>query len=141
MNADAIDAFSDSARDLLSRNAAVARLRRLSDAQAGFDPTAWQEIANAGWLGVLVSEDDGGLGLGLQEMSAIAQEVGQALFPEPYIAGAVQVATVLTGCPLSVLRSQLLECLVDGSCVAGLARKAWANASCVGTFHAADCAR
>ena len=73
MNADAIDAFSDSARDLLSRNAPVARLRRLSDAQIGFDRTAWREIANAGWLGVLVSEDDGGLGLGLQEMSAIAQ--------------------------------------------------------------------
>ena len=121
MNADAIDAFSDSARDLLSRNAAVARLRGLSDTQTGFDRTAWQEIANAGWLGVLVPEDDGGLGLGLREMSAIAQEVGQALFPEPYIAGAVQVATALTGCPSSALRGQLLECLVDGSCVAGLA--------------------
>jgi alkylation response protein AidB-like acyl-CoA dehydrogenase len=54
-------------------------------------------------------------------MSAIAQEVGQALLPEPYIAGAVQVATVLTGVPPSVLRSQLLEQLVNGSCVAGLA--------------------
>jgi len=72
MNADAIDAFSDSARDLLSRNAAVARLRGLSDTQTGFDRTAWQEIANAGWLGVLVPEDDGGLGLGLREISAIA---------------------------------------------------------------------
>ncbi|MFM7010047.1 MAG: acyl-CoA dehydrogenase [Betaproteobacteria bacterium] len=121
MSASAVDAFSDSARDLLSRNEAIARLRRLGDSQAGFDRTAWQEVANAGWLGVLVSEDEGGLGLGLRELAAIAEEVGQALFPEPYIAGAVQVATVLMGCPAGTLRNQLLERLVDGSCVSGLA--------------------
>ncbi len=121
MSASAMQAFSDSARDLLSRNGAIERLRRLRDADVGFDRVAWQELANAGWLGILVSEDEGGLGLGLREMSAIAQEVGQALLPEPYIAGAVQVATVLTGVPPSVLRSQLLEQLVNGSCVAGLA--------------------
>jgi alkylation response protein AidB-like acyl-CoA dehydrogenase len=116
-----MQAFSDSARDLLSRNGAIERLRRLRDADVGFDRVAWQELANAGWLGILVSEDEGGLGLGLREMSAIAQEVGQALLPEPYIAGAVQVATVLMGVPPSALRSQLLEQLVSGSCVAGLA--------------------
>ena len=99
MNAGGIEAFSDSARDLLSRNGAIERLRRLREADVGFDRAAWQEIANAGWLGILVSEDEGGLGLGLREMSAIAQEVGQALLPEPYIAGAVQVATVLMGAP------------------------------------------
>ncbi|MBZ1350695.1 acyl-CoA dehydrogenase [Alcaligenaceae bacterium LF4-65] len=121
MSATAMQAFSDSARDLLSRNGAIERLRRLRDADVGFDRVAWQELANAGWLGILVSEDEGGLGLGLREMSAIAQEVGQALLPEPYIAGAVQVATVLMGVPPSALRSQLLEQLVSGSCVAGLA--------------------
>ena len=121
MSASAMQAFSDSARDLLSRNGAIERLRRLRDADVGFDRVAWQELANAGWLGILVSEDEGGLGLGLREMSAIAQEVGQALLPEPYIAGAVQVATVLMGVPPSALRSQLLEQLVSGSCVAGLA--------------------
>jgi alkylation response protein AidB-like acyl-CoA dehydrogenase len=121
MSATAMQAFSDSARDLLSRNGAIERLRRLRDADVGFDRVAWQELANAGWLGILVSEDEGGLGLGLREMSAIAQEVGQALLPEPYIAGAVQVATVLMGVPPSALRSQLLEQLLSGSCVAGLA--------------------
>lgn len=133
MSTTATDAFSDSARDLLSRNGAIARLRILSDSQVGFDRNAWQEVANAGWLGVLVSEDDGGLGLGLRELAAIAEEVGQALFPEPYIAGAVQVATVLMGCPAGGLRNQLLERLVDGSYVSGLA---WQER--LGQIQAAD---
>ena len=115
MSADAMSAFSDSARDLLGRNNAIARLRRLGDVHAGFDRAAWQEVANAGWLGILVSEDAGGLGLGLSEMSAIAQEVGQSLFPEPYIAGAVQVATTLMGCPAGALRDQLIEQLIASS--------------------------
>lgn len=133
MSADAMSAFSDSARDLLGRNDAIMRLRRLANVHAGFDRAAWQEIANAGWLGILVSEDAGGLGLGLSEMSAIAQEVGQSLFPEPYIAGAVQVATTLMGCPASALRDQLIEQLIDGSHVTGLA---WQED--LGQMHAAE---
>jgi hypothetical protein len=53
MSASAVDAYGDSARNLLNRNGAIIRLRRLSESQVGFDRKAWQEIANAGWLGVL----------------------------------------------------------------------------------------
>ena len=83
LNESAIEAFRDSARDLLSRGNTTGRVRQLRESETGFDRSAWQEIANAGWLGVLVAEQDGGLGLGLREMSAIAEEIGQRLLPEP----------------------------------------------------------
>ena len=117
----AIEAFRDSARDLLSRGNTTARVRQLRGSDTGFDRSAWQEIANAGWLGVLVSEQDGGLGLGLREMSAIAEEIGQRLLPEPLIAVGVQLAAVVSGTPHSALRSVLLEQLVGGALVAGVA--------------------
>ena len=104
LNASAIEAFRDSARDLLSRGNTTARVRQLRSSDTGFDRAAWQEIANAGWLGVLVSEQDGGLGLGLREMSAIAEEIGQRLLPEPLIAAGVQFAAVVSGTPQSALR-------------------------------------
>ena len=121
MNDTAIEAFRDSARDLLGRGNTIARLRKLRSSDTGFDRSAWQEIANAGWLGVLVPEHEGGLGLGLREMSALAEEIGQQLLPEPLIAVAVQLAWVLSGMPQSALRSELLGRLVDGKLVAGLA--------------------
>ena len=96
LNDTAIEAFRDSARDLLGRGNTIARLRKLRSSDTGFDRSAWQEIANAGWLGVLVPEHEGGLGLGLREMSALAEEIGQQL-PEPLIAVAVQLAWVLSG--------------------------------------------
>jgi len=121
LNESAIEAFRDSARDLLSRGNTTARVRQLRSSDTGFDRSAWQEIANAGWLGVLVSEQDGGLGLGLREMAAIAEEIGQRLLPEPLIASGVQFAAVVSGAPTSALRSVLLEQLVSGELVAGVA--------------------
>lgn len=118
---DASEAFRDSARNLLARQDTGLRLRQLRASTSGFDRSHWQELANAGWLGVLVSEDDGGLGLGLREFAAIAEEVGRHLLPEPVIPCAVQVAVALSRCPTSALRSTLLERLISGDCVAGLA--------------------
>ena len=121
LNDSAIEAFRDSARDLLGRGNTIGRLRKLRDSDSGFERSAWQEIATAGWLGVLVSEQDGGLGLGLREMAAIAEEIGQRLLPEPLIAGGVQLAVAVSGTPQGALRSVLLEKIVGGELVAGLA--------------------
>ncbi len=121
MSDNAIEAFRDSARDLLGRQNNPARLRQLRASASGFDRSSWRELANAGWLGILVKEEDGGLGLGLRELAAIAEEIGQHLLPEPFIPIAVQTAVVLTRCSASPLRSQLLEQLVAGDLIAGLA--------------------
>lgn len=121
MSEDVMQAFRDSARDLLSRSSMTARVRSLRDSQPGFERSVWAELANAGWFSVMVPEQDGGLGLGLRELCAIAQEVGQTLLPEPYIAGAAQVANVLTACPEGGRRAELIEQLVSGEIVAGLA--------------------
>ncbi len=122
MSNDTVEAFRDSARDFLVRSNTIKRLRALREDQAsGLDRAAWRELANVGWPAVLVAEKDGGLGLDLRAMSAIAEEVGQHLLPEPYIAGAVQVAVALSRSPQGGLRSALLEQLCAGELIAGLA--------------------
>lgn len=121
MQMESTEAFRDSARDLLGRQDTIARVRGLREGTTSFDRTVWRELANAGWLGVMVSEQDGGLGLSVRELAAIAEEIGQRLLPEPLIPTAVQVATALSRCPASALRTELLEHLVSGDLVAGLA--------------------
>ena len=121
MSNDTVEAFRDSARDFLGRAGTIARLRALRDSETGFDRHAWQSLANAGWPAIFVSEQDGGLGLHLREMAAIAEEVGQHLLPEPYIASAVQATIALARSPEGALRSVLLEQLCAGELVLGLA--------------------
>ncbi|MEI8400293.1 MAG: acyl-CoA dehydrogenase [Alcaligenaceae bacterium] len=115
------DIFRDSARDFLRRHDFIARTRALRDKKPGFDRDVWLEMAQAGWFSVLIAEADGGLGLGLREMASIAQEVGEHLAPQPYIASAVQVAVALSHTPDSALRRELIDRLVVGKLIAGLA--------------------
>jgi len=49
------------------------------------EPT-WAELAELGWLGVSVPEEDGGAGLGFVEEAVVFEELGRALYPGPYFA-------------------------------------------------------
>jgi alkylation response protein AidB-like acyl-CoA dehydrogenase len=46
---------------------------------------AWPELAELGWLGVSVEEDEGGAGLGFLEEAILFEEFGYALYPGPYL--------------------------------------------------------
>ncbi|AHG62440.1 acyl-CoA dehydrogenase [Advenella mimigardefordensis] len=116
-----IDAFGDSARDLLSRMNHAGRMRERVSQPPALDRDFWQEMAEAGWLAVLVPEEQGGLGLGLGEINAIAREMGAALPAEPLVAVAVQTVTLLCSLPPGPLRDRLLAGIADGSLVVGTA--------------------
>jgi alkylation response protein AidB-like acyl-CoA dehydrogenase len=66
-----------------------ARARGLRYSQPGFERSKWKEFAELGWLAMLVSEDDGGLGMGMAELCVIARHMGRELTPEPLLTAAV----------------------------------------------------
>jgi alkylation response protein AidB-like acyl-CoA dehydrogenase len=45
---------------------------------------SWQELAELGWLGVSVPEEQGGAGLGFVEEAVLLEELGRALQAQPY---------------------------------------------------------
>jgi len=59
----------------------VARGFRGSD--PGFQPARLREAADLGWLGILVPEAAGGLGLGLTELALMLEQSGRGLVCEP----------------------------------------------------------
>ena len=58
--------LQDAARGFVSEKAPVAALRKIRDEKIadGFDRGLWRSMAEMGWTGVLVPEDQGGLGFG-----------------------------------------------------------------------------
>ena len=121
MTTESTEAFRDSARAFLGRGNQLTRVRALRGTIPGFDRKVWQELAEAGWLSILAPETHGGLGLGAREVCAIAEEVGRHLLPEPFVAGAVQAVAALCHVPDTELRARLLDQVLSGRIIAGLA--------------------
>ncbi len=105
--------LSNSVTDF-ARGVNVARVRRLRETKTECDRAVWKQMADLGWLGVLVPEQYGGMGLKLGDMAIVAQGLARALAPEPLTAAAVLAACVLADSNNERLKKKLLEGLVSG---------------------------
>ncbi len=103
--AESIEMIRDSARGLLGTD--MSRVRKLRFTEPGFDAALLRQMAEAGWIGLAVSEDAGGTGLGMGEMVALAEELGRASAPEPLI-GCALSAHLLAAAGEGELLGQLL---------------------------------
>jgi alkylation response protein AidB-like acyl-CoA dehydrogenase len=66
------------------------------------EPT-WAELAELGWTGVSIAEEDGGAGLGFVEEAVLFEELGRALYHGPFLS---TVALTLPALP-SDLRAEV----------------------------------
>lgn len=85
-------ALAETIRDYLTGTHGPEVLRRL-DVEGNRDPAIWQGLVDMGLTGLLVPEDQGGLGMGLVDAALIAAECGRACLAEPL------VDTALVGVP------------------------------------------
>jgi alkylation response protein AidB-like acyl-CoA dehydrogenase len=98
------------------------QLRRLRDTgdPAGYDRALWKQFAEMGLTGIVLSEADGGLGLGHVEAGIVLREIGRNLTPSPFLTTAVIGATALGAAPDEV-KGRYLPGLVAGETVLALA--------------------
>jgi alkylation response protein AidB-like acyl-CoA dehydrogenase len=74
-------------------------------------------MAELGWLGILVPEKHGGMGLGFSEMRMVLEGLATVLAPEPVCACAVLTAGVLRHCGDSDVVAELLHKLAAGEVI------------------------
>ena len=77
--------LKESARALLARECGPGRVRALMETETAHDEELWRSLAEQGWTGLTVPEAQGGLGLGLVEMAAVAEEMGRACLPGAFL--------------------------------------------------------
>ena len=105
-----IDALRDSV-DAFSRKRSA---RPGGDAAARANEE-WAEVAEAGWLGLLASEEHGGAGQPAPVLVALYQALGRNGITSNYSAVAVLLLTALECCAAGALRDRLIADLVNGS--------------------------
>ena len=87
----------DSAREFLKTEAPVSHMRKLRDegCKDGFRHALWKQFGEMGFTGILIGEDDGGLGLGHVEAGVVLEEIGRNLSPSPFLTTAVAGVSAL----------------------------------------------
>jgi len=110
----------ESATDFVRGSTDMKKLRERRGTLPGYEPALLRQMAELGWLGILVAEDHGGLQLGFAEMAVVLEELGKGMLGEP-LASTVLAARLLQHGANEDLKARLLPGLVDASalpCVA-----------------------
>ena len=103
-------ALFEAVRQVLDRECTPADLR--AAAVSGASERRWEVLAELGALGLLVGEDQGGLGMSEVELVGVLEEAGRASLPEPLAETAALAVPLLTD-------PARLEALAAGELVVG----------------------
>ena len=106
--------------DFLSARGARAANRALLEAPAEELPAFWAELGELGWLGLHLPEEYGGSGFGLPELVIVAEQMGRAIAPGPFVP-TVTASAALAAIGSGELRQRWLPGLADGSVVGAVA--------------------
>ena len=95
--------IADSAFEFADGSGGLARARKMRDNWPSHDVDIWAQMAELGWLGICVPEDQSGLGLGAGDMCVLLESVGKLLVPEPLVSS-IAAAGLLADCDTDTAR-------------------------------------
>jgi len=89
----------DAAKDFVAERSPISQMRALRDGNdpTGFSRDLWKQFAEMGFTGILIGEDQGGLGLGHVEAGVVLEEIGRNLSPSPFLSTAIAAVEALKG--------------------------------------------
>lgn len=103
-------------RKFLDQNAPLERVREIveSDGGPGMDPALWARMAELGWVGLNMPEAHGGVGLDLETLLVVLEEMGRSLFPSPLVS-TVLAAKAIERFGTDEQQARWIPGLADGS--------------------------
>ncbi len=88
--------LKQSARDFLARECKPERVRAAMATETADDRALFTAAAEQGWTALIIPEEYGGLGLGLVDLAAVAEEMGHACMPGPLFATIFASAAIVS---------------------------------------------
>src|SRR3984885_5342337 len=113
-------ALAQTVAGLLAKHQTRASARGLLEAAEEPLPSFWAELAGLGLLGLHVREEHGGSGFTLSEVLVVAEQLGRAVAPGPFVPTVITSAVIAAAAP-EELRKRLLPGLADGSLIGAAA--------------------
>jgi alkylation response protein AidB-like acyl-CoA dehydrogenase len=110
---EAQEMLRESARGFLAKEAPKSVVRQIEADPLGYSPALWRKMADLGWLAMPFPESAGGIGGSLIDAGLLAEELGRACLPSPFI------HTVAVGLTLlEAGRTDLVAKIIAGDLIA-----------------------
>jgi len=77
--------LKNNARKFFAAECPLSEVRRIAETATAHDAKLWRQMAEQGFLGIVIPEAAGGMGLGNVELAALAEEMGRALVPGGFL--------------------------------------------------------
>ncbi len=104
--------IKSTAKDFLAARFKPEKVRELAESRS-YDDGLYGQIAELGWPGIAVAEEDGGQGLGMVELAILLEESGYACAPTPLL-GSAGAALVISAGGSDAQRAEWLPRLASG---------------------------
>ncbi|ORB83658.1 acyl-CoA dehydrogenase [Mycobacterium kansasii] len=112
-------ALRDTVRHFLAEMAPISgHVRMLLDDPTGTTEPVWQGLAELGTTGLLVPPDYGGAGMTMVEAGIVAEELGAALHPGPWLSTAIAATRALSRCDAGTEAAEIFTGIAEGTTIA-----------------------
>lgn len=112
--------LQETIRGFVKNECPTTRLRELFDEGSGHDPALWSALAEMGVTGLIVPEEQGGAGMELLDLALVAEVLGEAAMPGPFLGHSLAVLGIrLLGSEAQ--QASLLPALATGDEIATVA--------------------
>lgn len=118
-----LELLRDTASRFFSDEMPLSELRSLRDNvdATGFSTARWRDMAEMGWIGILVGEADGGIDFGHAALGVILEQSGRTLAASPLVSTALIGAPLIATLARDEQRAAVLGEVLAGNCILALA--------------------
>ena len=106
--------FQRSAREFFAQECPPAVVREMIERNEPYSEDLWQKLVEQGWTGLIFSEDDGGLGLGMVELAVAFEEMGRALVPGAFLSTVALAGPLIQKACSVEYRAERLQAISEG---------------------------
>jgi acyl-CoA dehydrogenase len=117
----------DQARRFLADHCTSKQVRAVLEGRAPYLREMWREMAAMGWLGAAIPEEYEGGGLGHEALCVLAEELGRALAPVPFVSSIALGAEAILAAGTEAQKREHLPRLARGEAIATVALGAGAG--------------
>jgi alkylation response protein AidB-like acyl-CoA dehydrogenase len=109
------------ARDFLTKECPKTLVRELEEDEKGYSPDLWRKMADLGWMGLVLPEEYGGMGMEYMDLIILLQEMGRNILPGPYLSTVLLGSLPILWAGTDEQKTQLLPKIASGDAIVTMA--------------------